>query len=73
MEFAKLIYKYEKEIRSSPEAQEEFVLFLPRLFHKAIEERNFQAHFDALIEEEISLFNIFYLKRICGIFPEDIW
>ena len=71
--FARLVYSYEKELRKSPEAQEEFVsVFLPRLFHKAIEDRSFQTHFDALIEEEVSLFNIFYLKRICGIFPEDV-
>ena len=70
--FARLVYSYEKELRKSHEAQEEFVLFLPRLFHKATEDHSFQTHFDALIEEEVSLFNIFYLKRICGIFPEDV-
>ena len=71
--FAKLIHNYEKEIRQSPEAREEFVSFLPRLFHRAIEDSDFQSHFNTLIQEEVSLFNIFYLKRICGIFPQDIW
>lgn len=70
--FAKLIRNYEKKIRQSPEAQEEFVAFLPRLFCREVEESSFQSHFDTLIEEEVSLFNIFYLKRICSIFPEDV-
>ena len=70
--FAKLLRNYEKKLRHSPEAQEEFVEFLPRLFHRAVEDHSFQSHFDTLIEEEVSLFNIFYLKRICGIFPEDV-
>ena len=70
--FAKLLRNYEKQLRHSPEAQEEFVEFLPRLFHRAIEDRSFQSHFNTLVEEEISLFNIFYLKQLCTIFPEDV-
>ena len=72
--FANLLYSYENELQKSPEAQEEFVKFLPRLFHKGwkIDDHNFQSHFK-LIEEEVSLFNIFYLKQICNIFsPEDV-
>ena len=74
-DFANLLRNYENELQKSPEAQEKFVLFLPRLFRRAIdsiEEHNFQSHFQKLIEEEVSLFNICYLKRICGIFPEDV-
>ena len=70
--FAKLIRCYEKQLHKSPEAQEEFVEFLPRLFHRAVEDHSFHSHFNTLVEEEVSLFNIFYLKRICSIFPEDI-
>ena len=71
--FAKLLRNYEKQLRhSKTEAQEEFVEFLPRLFHRAIEDRSFQSHFNTLVEEEISLFNIFYLKQLCTIFPEDV-
>ena len=70
--FAKLLRNYEKKLRHSPEAQEEFVEFLPRLFHRAVEDHSFQIHFNTLVEEEVSLFNIFYLKRICTIFPEDV-
>ena len=71
--YAKLLYSYEKQLLDSPEAQEKFVKFLPRLFHRRVEDCNFQSHFNTLVEEEVSLFNIFYLKRICGIFPEDVW
>ena len=72
--FAKLLRNYEKQLRHSPEAQEEFVEFLPRLFRKGLksDDHSFQSHFDTLIEEEVSLFNIHYLKRICTIFPEDV-
>ena len=72
--YAKLLRSYEKELRKSPEAQEEFVEFLPRLLRKGFSsDKTFQLLFDKLIEEEVSLFNIHYLKRICGIFPEDVW
>ena len=71
--FAKLQRNYEKQLRNSPEAQEEFVEFLPRLFRRPVEDHSFQSHFNTLIEEEVSLFNIFYLKRLCSIFPEDVW
>ena len=72
--FAKLLRNYEKQLRHSPKAQEEFVEFLPRLFPKGLksEDHSFQSHFDTLIEEEVSLFNIHYLKRICAIFPKDV-
>ena len=71
--FAELLRSYEKKLRQSPEAQEEFVSFLPRLFRRAIEDLNFDDHFNKLIDEKVSLFNIFYLKRICSVFPEDVW
>ena len=70
--FANLLYRYEKQLHHSPEAQEEFVEFLPRLFHRAVEDHSFQSHFNTLVEEQVSLFNIFYLKRLCTIFPEDV-
>ena len=70
--FAKLLRKYEKQLLKSSKAQEEFVKFLPRLFHRAVDDHSFQSHFNTLVEEELSLFNIFYLKRICAIFPKDV-
>ena len=36
--FANLIYSYEEELQKNPESQEKFVKFLPRLFHRAIED-----------------------------------
>ena len=71
--FAKLLRSYEKQLCHSPEAQEEFVEFLPRLFPNVTEHSSFQSAFNTLVEEEVSLFNTHYLKRICDIFPEDIW
>ena len=70
--FAYLLYRYENELHNSPEAQEEFVKFLPRLFHRPVEDHSFQSHFNTLVEEEVSLFNIFYLKQLCIIFPKDV-
>ena len=70
--YAMLLYNYEKQLHNRPEAQEDFVKFLPRLFRRAVEDHSFQSHFNTLVEEEVSLFNIFYLKRICSIFPEDV-
>ena len=72
--FAELLHSYEKEIRNSVEAQEEFVTFLPKLFRR--EENlshslNFQSYFNWL-EEKVSLFNIHYLRRLCSKFPEDV-
>ena len=71
--YASLIYSYEEELQKSPEAQEKFVKFLPRLFHRAIDDHSFQSHFNTHVEEELSLFNTHYLKRICHMFPEDVW
>ena len=70
--FAKLIYSYEEELQKSPQAQEKFVKFLPRLFRRAVDDHSFQSHFNTLVEEEVSLFNTHYLKQVCTIFPEDV-
>ena len=72
--YAKLLRNYEEEVWKSSKAQEEFVKFLPRLLRRNVStDQTFQFLFDKLIEEEVSLFNIHYLKRICSIFPEDVW
>ena len=73
--YAKLLRSYEKELWRSPEAQEEFVEFLPGLLQggNVSSDQTFHLLFSKLIEEEVSLFNIHYLKRLCGIFPEDVW
>ena len=75
--FANLQLSYEKEVRKSPEAQEQFVQFLPRLLRRTImhmtPDNSFHSNFYILMEEEVSLFNTFYLKRICNIFPGNVW
>ena len=72
--YAKLLRSFKKELQRSPEAQEEFVEFLPRLLRRNFSsDQTFELLFDKLIEEEVSPFNIHYLKRICNIFPEDVW
>ena len=71
--FTKLLRNYEKQLRHSPEAQEEFVKFTTQLFHREISEnRSFQLHFNTLVEQEVSLFNTYHLKQFCTIFPEDV-
>ena len=70
--FAKLLHNYENQLYHSPEAQEEFGKIMLRLFHRAVEDHSFQSHFDTLVEEEVSVFNTHYLKRICTIFPEYV-
>ena len=72
--FANLLHNYKKEIQNSPNAQREFIEYLPLLFGERwrSEDSSFQTYFQMLIDEEISLFNIFYLKRICNKFPEDV-
>ena len=75
--FANLQRSYEKEVRKSLKAQEQFVQFLPRLLRRKIihmtQDNSFQSNFDILMEAEVSLFNTYYLKRICSIFPGNIW
>ena len=72
--YAKLLRNYEEEVQKSPEAQKEFAKFLPRLLQRNFSsDQTFQLLFNKLIEEEVSLFNIYYLKQTCGIFPEDVW
>ena len=70
--FADLLRSYKNEIQNSPNAQKEFVDYLSLLFGKR-EDSSFQTNFQTFIDEEISLFNIFYLKEICNKFPEDVW
>ena len=72
--FANLLHSYKKEIQNSPNAQKEFVEYMPLLFGKRwrSEDSSFQTYFQTLIDEEISLFNVFYLKRICNKFPEEV-
>ena len=72
--YALLLSRYKKELQNSPKAQEEFIEIVPTVLGRPLSsERNFQSHFNTLINEEVSLFNITYLKQICVVFPEDVW
>lgn len=81
--YARLLHKYKHEVQSSPEAQKAFVEALSPLYRRAqirpfMTERHdsdhaFQSCFDKLVEEEVSLFNIYYMKKLCRIFPTYIW
>ena len=72
--YAELLSGYKKELQKSPNAQEKFVEFLPTLLERNFDsDQTFQLLFKILIEEEVSLFNIHYLKQICHKFPEDVW
>ena len=71
---AMLLNQYKKELQSSPEAQEKFVEIVSRVLGKGLHsEHDFQAYFETLINKEVSLFNITYLKQFCVVFPEDVW
>ena len=70
--FAKLLCNYEKQLHSSPKAKDEFVKNLSRLFRRAVDDHSFQSHFTTHVEEEVSLFNICYLKQHCSFFPKDV-
>ena len=72
IDYARFLRRYKRALQNSPEAQEEFVETLPGLLHRRLSS-DFQSCFDTLVDEEVSLFNITYLKRICNIFPEDVW
>ena len=72
--FARFLCMYKRELLSSAEAQEEFVETLPGLLRSSLgPNRSFQSCFNTLVEKEVSLFNITYLKQICDIFPDNIW
>ena len=72
-EYAKFLQSYEKELLKSATAQEKFVEFLPRLLHRKLGPvHSFKAYFATLINEDVSLFNITYLKEICSILPDDV-
>ena len=72
--YALLLSRYKKEMQNSSEAQEKFVETVPTVLGRPLSsERNFQSHFNTLINEEVSLFNITYLKQFCVVFPEDVW
>ena len=69
--YADLSCKYKTELQSSPEAQLKLAEYLQRLFPGFGCE--FPDNFDTLVTDKSSLFNIYYLKEICRIFPPNVW
>lgn len=70
--FAMLVCSYESELNDNHEAQAEFVRLLPRLLRRRRYNQDFQSNFNMLVDKEVSLFNVCYLRKICCIFPENI-
>ena len=73
VEYASLLCEYKNVLERSPEAQKKFVDTLPGLLGRSPgPDHSFQSYFDKLVDEEVSLFNITYLKKLCRIFPADV-
>ena len=71
--YALLLMRFERALQSSSEAQEDFVAFLRHLLQGAVpSDCNVRLAFEILKEEEISLFNIQYLKNVSSILPDDV-
>ena len=71
--YALLLMRFERALERSSEAQGELVAFLRRLLRRAVpSDCDFHSAFEALVEEELSLFNIYYLKRVSKILPGEV-
>ena len=74
MSYARFLHEYKKVLQGSAEAQEKFVETVPDLIHRELRpDHSFQSYFSILKDEEVSLFNITYLKLFCSFFPDDVW
>ena len=72
--YARFLRRYKKVLQDNAEAQEEFVETVPGVIRRELgPDHSFQSYFSALVDEEVSLFNITYLKKLCDIFPDDVW
>ena len=73
VDYASLLCEYKNVLESSPEAQKKFVDTLPGLLGRSLgPDHSFRSYFNKLVDEEVSLFNITYLKKLCRIFPVDV-
>ena len=71
--YARFLCGYKKILQDSAEAQEAFVETVPGVIHREPgPDHSFQSYFNTLLDEEVSLFNITYLKTFCDIFPADV-
>ena len=72
-DYASFLCEYKNVLESSPEAQKKFVDTLPGLLGRSLgPDHSFQSYFNIYVDEELSLFNINYLKTFCYIFPADV-
>ena len=72
--YARFLRRYKKVLQDNAEAQEEFVETVPGVIRRELgPDHSFQTYFNTLIDEEVSLFNITYMKKLCDIFPDDVW
>ena len=72
--YAKFLHEYKKVLQGNAEAREKFVETVPDLIHRELgSDCSFQSYFSILKDEEVSLFNITYLKLFCSFFPDDVW
>ena len=71
--YARFLLGYKKVLQDNAEAQEVFVEAVPMIIHRELgPDRSFESCFRTLIDEDVSLFNITYLKKLCDIFPDDV-
>ena len=71
--YALLLMKFEKALECSTQAQKDSVFFIRKLLQGAVSlDSSFHSAFEILTEKEFCLFNIYYLKEINKILPEDI-
>ena len=68
--FGLFLHRFEQVLKTNPGAQEAFVGTLQRILRRTF--ANFQECFNTLIQEEVSLFNITYLRQICIVFPDNV-
>ena len=66
-DFASLLVSYEEELSKSSEVKERFVVYVRKLFRLGMSScHDFKSTYDKLAGIYVSIFNIFYLKKICS-------
>ena len=70
MNYASLLHRYKKELKSSRKAQKTLIEILSGLDHSDV--ADFDSSYCTLKNEKSSLFNTFYLKKFCDSFPGKV-
>ena len=72
-DYASLLMNFEEALECSTQAQKDSIVFLRKLLQGAVSlDSSFHSAFEILTDKEFCLFNIYYLKEISEILPEDI-